>query len=75
MGVMSKHCGDSLIATRRPLSPAVASVAVVLTLDATFFGRGGYGLLVYRAQGRNIHWQEIVTERIRDIEEGLRCPA
>ena len=43
---------------------------VALTFDGTFFGRG-YGLLIYRAQGRNIHWQEIESERIADMEAGL----
>jgi transposase-like protein len=41
-----------------------------LTFDGTFFGRG-YGFLIYRAEGRNIHWQEIVSERIQDMEAGL----
>ena len=48
---------------------SLASVA--LTFDATFFGRG-YGLLIYRAEGRNIYWQEIISERICDMEAGLR---
>lgn len=54
-----------------------ASVAVVpaepvaLTFDATFFGRG-YGVLIYRALGKNIHWKEIVSERLQDMEDGLR---
>jgi len=53
------------------LTPAVATHPVALTFDATFFGRG-YGLLIYRAEGRNIFWQEIVTERMKDIEDGLK---
>jgi transposase-like protein len=44
---------------------------VALTFDATFFGRG-YGLLVYRACSNNIHWQEIASERLQDMEAGLR---
>ena len=28
-------------------------------------------MLIYRAQGRNIHWQEIESERICDMEAGL----
>ena len=53
------------------LTPTAPSYPVALTFDATFFGRG-YGLLVYRAEGRNIYWQEIISERICDMEEGLR---
>jgi hypothetical protein len=43
---------------------------VALVFDATFFGRG-YGLLVYRASGRNIYWQEIDSEKIAYIKQGL----
>jgi hypothetical protein len=43
---------------------------VALTFDGTFFGRG-CGLLIYRAQSRNIHWQEIESERLCDMEKGL----
>ena len=57
----------------RPTQPniAPAEMPVALTFDATFFGRG-YGLLVYRACGKNIHWQEIASERLQDMEDGLR---
>lgn len=51
--------------------PTPPNYPVTLTFDATFFGRG-YGLLIYRAEGRNIYWQEIVSERICDMESGLR---
>jgi hypothetical protein len=44
---------------------------VALTFDGTFFGRH-YGLLVYRAEGKNIYWQEIESENLAIIEEGLR---
>jgi hypothetical protein len=44
--------------------------AVALSFDATFFGRG-YGLLVYRAARRNIYWQEIASETMAAIEQGL----
>jgi hypothetical protein len=44
---------------------------VALTLDATFFGRG-CGLMIYRAEGRNIHWQEIESETIAVVEAGLK---
>jgi len=49
----------------------IPSHAVALSFDATFFGRG-YGLLVYRAASRNIYWQEIASETIAAIEQGLR---
>ncbi|MDD4617079.1 MAG: hypothetical protein PHW76_08225, partial [Alphaproteobacteria bacterium] len=52
------------------LKQTISSAPVALTFDATFFGRG-YGLLVYRAEGKNIYWQEIVSERISDMENGL----
>jgi hypothetical protein len=48
----------------------IPAAAVALTFDATFFGRD-YGLLVYRALGRNIHWQEIDHEKMDYIAEGL----
>ncbi|MFH1158742.1 MAG: hypothetical protein V1721_07690 [Pseudomonadota bacterium] len=50
---------------------AVSSEPVALTFDATFFGRG-YGLMIYRADGRNIHWQEIENETLAVVEAGLR---
>jgi hypothetical protein len=42
-----------------------------LTLDGTFFGRG-YGLMIYRAESRNIHWQEIESETLAVVESGLK---
>jgi hypothetical protein len=36
-----------------------------LLLDATFFGRG-YGILVARISGKNIHWREIKTENLNE---------
>ena len=50
--------------------PKTSSEPVALTLDATFFGRG-YGLMIYRAEGRNIYWQEIESETIAVVETGL----
>ena len=44
---------------------------VALTFDGTFFGRH-YGLLIYRAEGKNIYWQEIHSENLAVIEQGLR---
>ena len=55
-----------------PAYPVVtaANHPVPLVFDATFFGRS-YGLLVYRAEGRNVHWQEVESEKIRYIEQDL----
>lgn len=44
---------------------------VALTFDGTFFSRQ-YGLLIYRAEGKNIYWQEIESENLAIIEQGLR---
>lgn len=56
-----------------PVAPdlAVPPEAVALTFDATFFGRG-YGLMIWRAGRRNIHWQEIERETLAVVEAGLR---
>jgi len=48
-----------------------AKAAVALSFDGTFFGRG-YGLMVYRACGKNIYWQEMENENLSVIEQGLR---
>jgi hypothetical protein len=59
-------------AYKPPSSPiAVAQEPVALTFDGTFFGRG-YGLMIYRASGRNIFWQEIESETLAVMEQGLR---
>ena len=52
---------DNIIKAKNP---------VALTFDGTFFGRG-YGLMVYRAGGQNIYWQEIENENLGIIEQGL----
>ena len=44
---------------------------VALTFDGTFFGRKS-GLLIYRAEKKNIYWQEIESENLAIIEQGLR---
>jgi hypothetical protein len=75
---LSKRTGKSIRTLRRAFDRLELSSSslptpaepVALTFDGTFFGRG-YGLLIYRAQGRNIHWQEIESERIADMETGL----
>jgi hypothetical protein len=76
---LSKRYGCHLETLRRRFEnhvPAVRlievpSLPVALTFDATFFGRD-YGLLVYRALKRNIHWQEVDHEKIDYIAHGLR---
>lgn len=52
-----------------PFPPAV-SQAVALTFDGTYFGRG-CGLIIYRAEGRNIYWQEVTSETLAMVEAGL----
>ena len=56
-----KLANDSFITTSSP---------VPLVFDGTFFGRG-YGLMVYRANGKNIYWREIDNEKISYISEDL----
>ena len=75
---LSQSTGKAVSTLRRAfdlLTPSssrlpIPAEPVALTFDGTFFGRG-YGLLIYRAQGRNIYWQEIESERICDMEAGL----
>lgn len=51
--------------------PSASPHPVALTFDGTFFGRQS-GFLIYRAEGRSIYWQEIESENITIIEQGLR---
>lgn len=75
---LSARYGKSISTIRRhfelyvpAILPAKAHAsAVALSFDATFFGRG-YGLLVYRALGSNIYWQEIASETMAVIRQGL----
>jgi len=48
----------------------VPSQPINLIFDATFFRRD-YGLIVCRADKKNIYWQEIKTERIEDYKKIL----
>ena len=48
----------------------VPQIPVNLVLDATFFGRKG-GVLVARADGKNVFWREIETESIAVYESFL----
>lgn len=60
---------ERYVAASRPREVPAAKVA--LTFDAKFFGRD-YGLLIYRALGRNIYWQEVDHEKMEYIAHGLR---
>jgi len=51
--------------------PSPPAEPVALTFDGTFFGRG-YGLMIYRAEGKNIYWQEIESETLAVVDAGLR---
>jgi hypothetical protein len=57
--------------TPKIVLPNVSPTPLALTFDATFFGRR-YGFMIYRADGKNIHWQEIESETLAIAEEGLR---
>jgi len=43
---------------------------VALTFDGTFFGRSG-GWLVFRAEGENIYWEQIVNETLAGTSSAL----
>lgn len=49
---------------------SVQSVPINLVFDGTYFGRG-YGLMIYRANGQNIYWQEIESEKIAVIKQHI----
>ena len=63
---LDKHEGFELateIKTERPIN---------LIFDATFLKRRE-GILIFRANGKTLHWKWIETERVEDIEEGLKA--
>lgn len=41
---------------------------VNLVFDATYFGRG-YGIILFRANQKNLYWQEIISEKLTIIDE------
>jgi hypothetical protein len=45
-------------------------VPLNIVFDATFFGRN-YGILLFRANGKNIYWTEITSESIETISRAL----
>lgn len=59
---------DSL--TVEPDIPPPPITPVNLLLDATFFSRSD-GVLVFRAQKRNLHWRFIASENLAEITAGL----
>jgi hypothetical protein len=74
------HGAESLMRINRPSSQSLfllnlwhspAMPPRVGARGRLFFGRG-YGALIYRVLGKNIHWQEIVSERMIDIAAGLQ---
>jgi hypothetical protein len=75
---LSLRYGKSISTLRRQFEAHVPAttpiecplIPVPLVFDATFFGRS-YGLLIFRAQGKNIHWMEIDGEKMSYIEAGL----
>jgi hypothetical protein len=59
---------DNLIVTNHPTQ--LAQRAINLIFDATFFSRTD-GILVFRANKKNIYWRFIRSETLQDIEESL----
>lgn len=45
--------------------------AMNLIFDATFFGRG-YGILVFRADGKNIYWKQVESEKIEHFHSSFQ---
>ncbi len=64
---LRKHF-DSLRFDPRILPPPLHPVSLIF--DTTFFGHT-FGVLVFRAEGRNIFWQFVRTERAEDIRHNL----
>ena len=54
----------------KAIIPTAPSEPVNLIVDATYFSRSD-GLLVFRANGKNLHWRYIESETIAEIEAGL----
>lgn len=46
------------------------SEPINLIVDATFFSRSD-GVLVFRAERKNVHWQFIQSETLHEINQGL----
>ncbi len=51
----------------------VTPYPVALVFDGTFFKRSG-GWLVFRAEGKNIYWQQIVNETVAGTSGALLLP-
>ncbi len=53
-----------------PNFPSAPSTPINLIVDATFFSRSD-GVLVFRANGKNLYWQFIESESIKEMTQGL----
>ena len=76
---LSRRTGRSVSTLRRRFDKFIPTASaktipaepLALTFDATYFGRG-CGLMIYRAGGRNIHWQHIESETLSPRPPPLR---
>jgi len=59
---------DELVDTALP--SLLCSKPINLILDATFFSRSD-GVLVFRSNQKNLHWQFIESETLLEINQGL----
>jgi hypothetical protein len=67
VSTLQREFDKLLIAPEFPLSP---TEAVNLVVDATFFSRSD-GVLVFRANGKNIYWRFIYSETVAEVAAGL----
>jgi hypothetical protein len=75
---LSKKTGKSISTLQRcfnqinitPCLPCLDKTALNLIFDATFFSRID-GVLVFRANRRNLHWRFIHSESLKEIALGL----
>ncbi len=65
---LRKHF-DSLVEGNIASFPFI-NEPINVVFDATFFGRN-YGVLVFRANGKNIYWEEIISESMNTISRAL----
>lgn len=75
---LSQQTGKSIRTLQRYLDkleinaciPPASSEPINLITDATFFSRSD-GVLVFRAEGKNLHWRFIESETIAEVSAGL----
>ena len=67
ISTLQRHFDALVIKSIIPVAP---KESVNLVIDATFFSRSD-GVLVFRAQQRNLHWQFITSETLAEIALGL----